>query len=168
MELNTKGRYAVTALADLAKYGDGEAVSLANISERQQLPLSYLEQIFMALRRSGLVESARGRSGGYRLTKPADAISVADIMRAVEEETRMTGCRDGKAACRGDKPCLTHSLWSALGEEIDGFLAQVTLQDVLDGIPAAKRQIRSGSSKSGSSESGPSKSGPSKSGRVAA
>lgn len=139
MELNTKGRYAVTALADLAKYGAGEAVSLASVSERQQLPLSYLEQIFMSLRRSGLVESARGRSGGYRLTKPATDISVADVMRAVEEETRMTGCRDGKTPCRGDKPCLTHSLWTALGEEIDGFLSHVTLQDVLDGIPVGKR-----------------------------
>ncbi len=149
MELNTKGRYAVTALADLAKYGAGEAVSLASISERQQLPLSYLEQIFMSLRRSGLVESARGRSGGYRLTKPASGISVADVMRAVEEETRMTGCRDGKTACRGDKPCLTHNLWTALGDEIDGFLSTVTLQDVLDGIPAAKRQVRNGTSKTG-------------------
>jgi Rrf2 family transcriptional regulator, iron-sulfur cluster assembly transcription factor len=141
VELNTKGRYAVTALADLAKYGAGEAVSLASVSERQQLPLSYLEQIFMSLRRSGLVESARGRSGGYRLTKPADAISVADIMHAVEEQTRMTSCRDGKTPCRGDKPCLTHSLWTALGEEIDGFLSHVTLQDVLDGIPAGKRGV---------------------------
>lgn len=138
MELNTKGRYAVTALADLAKFGAGEATSLGSISERQQLPLSYLEQIFMSLRRSGLVDSARGRAGGYRLTREASNISVADILRAVEEETRMTGCRDGNAACRGDKPCLTHNLWTALGEQIDGFLARVTLQDVLDGIPAEK------------------------------
>lgn len=139
MELNTKGRYAVTALADLAKFGVGEAVSLASISERQQLPLAYLEQIFMALRRSGLVESARGRSGGYRLNKPAADISVADIMRAVEEETRMTSCRDANTPCRGDKPCLTHSLWTALGEEIDGFLTRVSLQDVIDGVAASKR-----------------------------
>jgi len=139
LELNTKGRYAVTALADLAKFGAEEAVSLASISERQQLPLSYLEQIFMALRRSGLVDSARGRSGGYRLAKLATDISVADIMRAVDEATRMTGCRDSKTPCRGDKPCLTHNLWTALGEEIDGFLSHVTLQDVLDGIPPDKR-----------------------------
>lgn len=139
MELNTKGRYAVTALADLAKFGVGEAVSLASISERQQLPLSYLEQIFMSLRRSGLVESARGRSGGYRLAKPAAGISVADIMHAVEEETRMTSCRDANTPCRGDKPCLTHSLWTALGEEIDGFLTRVSLQDVIDGVAASKR-----------------------------
>lgn len=142
MELNTKGRYAVTALADIAKHGGDDAVALSVLAERQQLPLAYLEQIFMSLRRSGLVESARGRSGGYRLTKPADTISVADILRAVEEETRMTSCRDGKTPCRGDKPCLTHSLWTALGEEIDGFLSRVSLQDVLDGIPADKRQAR--------------------------
>lgn len=145
MELNTKGRYAVTALADLAKFGAGEAVSLAIISERQHLPLSYLEQIFMSLRRSGLVESARGRSGGYRLSKAASDVSVGDIMRAVEEETRMTGCRDG-IPCRGDKPCLTHSLWTALGEEIDGFLSHVSLQDVLDGIPDEKRAARGSAS----------------------
>ena len=147
MELNTKGRYAVTALADLAKFGGGEAVSLASISDRQQLPLSYLEQIFMTLRRAGLVESARGRSGGYRLSKAASDVSVADIMRTVEEDTRMTGCRDG-TPCRGDKPCLTHALWTALGEEIDGFLSHVSLQDVLDGIPAEKRPAR-GSSANG-------------------
>ncbi|MEQ1576656.1 MAG: Rrf2 family transcriptional regulator [Hyphomicrobium sp.] len=146
MELNTKGRYAVTALADLAKFGNGDAVSLASISERQQLPLSYLEQIFMSLRRSGLVESARGRSGGYRLTKPASGISVADIMRAVEEETRMTGCRDS-APCRGDKPCLTHGLWTALGKQIDGFLTRVSLQDVLDGVPEGEPEF--GTAKSG-------------------
>ena len=146
LELNTKGRYAVTALADLAKFGAGDAVSLSSISERQQLPLSYLEQIFMALRRSGLVESARGRSGGYRLSKAAGEVSVADIMRAVDEETRMTGCRDGKTPCRGDTPCITHGLWTALGEEIDGFLAHVTLQDVLDGIPESKRPARGNAS----------------------
>jgi Rrf2 family protein len=139
VELTTKGRYAVTALADIAQHGNSDAVALSAIAERQQLPLSYLEQIFMALRRSELVESARGRSGGYRLTKPAREISVADIMIAVEEETRLTSCRDGKTACRGDRPCLTHGLWTALGEEIDGFLADVTLQDVLDGIPDTKR-----------------------------
>ncbi len=135
MELNTKARYAVTALADLAKFGGGDALSLASIAERQQLPVAYLEQIFMSLRRSGLVDSARGRSGGYRLSKPAAEVSVADIMRAVEEETRMTSCRDAHTPCRGDKPCLTHSLWTALGAEIDGFLARVSLQDVLDGVP---------------------------------
>ena len=134
MELTTKGRYAVTALADIAKYGKGDAVALSAIAERQQLPVAYLEQIFMSLRRSGLVDSARGRSGGYRLTKPAVDISVADIMRAVDEETRMTSCRDADTPCRGDRPCLTHSLWTALGAEIDGFLSRVSLQDVLDGV----------------------------------
>lgn len=141
MELNTKGRYAVTALADLAKFGGGGALSLASIAERQQLPVAYLEQIFMSLRRSGLVDSARGRSGGYRLNKPAREISVAEIMRAVDEETRMTSCRDADTPCRGDKPCLTHSLWTALGAEIDGFLTRVSLQDVLDGVRATASML---------------------------
>ena len=143
MDLTTKGRYAVTALADIAKFGIGKSVALTAISERQQLPLAYLEQLFMALRRAGLVESARGRSGGYRLPRAAALIPVAEIMRAVEEETRMTRCRDGHNACKGDQPCLTHGLWTALGDEIESFLADVTLQDVIDGIPSTKRSMRS-------------------------
>ena len=89
MELNTRGRYAVTAMADLAKYGAEGAQSLPAIAERQQISLAYLEQLFLKLRRAGLVESARGRSGGYRLSRPASDVSVADIMSAVEE-MRMT------------------------------------------------------------------------------
>jgi Rrf2 family protein len=139
VELTTKGRYAVTALADIAKFGDSGAVALSAIAERQQLPVAYLEQLFMALRRAGLVDSARGRTGGYRLARAATEISVADVMHAVEEETRMTRCRDGQNACHGDHPCLTHDLWTALGEEINSFLASVTLQDVLDGVPPTKR-----------------------------
>ncbi len=147
MELTTKGRYAVTALADIAKFGDGGAVALSAIAERQQLPLAYLEQLFMALRRAELVESVRGRSGGYRLTRAASQIAVGEVMVAVEEETRMTRCRDGQNACRGDQPCLTHELWTALGDEINSFLSVVTLQDVLDGVPTDKRSARSAASK---------------------
>ena len=142
MELTTKGRYAVTALTDIAKFGGEGAVALSAIAERQQLPLAYLEQLFMSLRRAGLVESARGRTGGYRLSRGASEIAVGEVMRAVEEETRMTRCRDGHNQCRGDQPCLTHDLWTALGEEIDAFLADVTLQDVIDGVPASKRVKR--------------------------
>ena len=135
MELNTKGRYAVMAMADIAKQGGEQSVPLSAIAERQQLSLAYLEQIFLRLRRAGLVDSARGRSGGYRLGRPANEINVAEIMAAVEEETRMTRCMDGGAGCIGEERCLTHGLWAALGQQIEGFLAMITLQQVLDGIP---------------------------------
>ena len=143
MELNTRGRYAVMAMADLAKYGANGSLPLPAIAERQQISLAYLEQLFLKLRRAGLVESARGRSGGYRLGRPADAISVADVMAAVEEDTRMTRC-GGEAAkpCMAGQRCLTHGLWDALGDQIVSFLENVTLQEVLDGIPAAKQAMR--------------------------
>jgi Rrf2 family iron-sulfur cluster assembly transcriptional regulator len=144
MELNTRGRYAVMAMADLAKHeathGAFEALPLPAVAERQQISLAYLEQLFVKLRRAGLVASARGRSGGYRLGRPAADISVAEIMAAVEEETRMTRCGGEHAApCLSGRRCLTHSLWGALGDHIAAFLERVTLQEVLDGIPAAKR-----------------------------
>lgn len=141
MELNTKGRYAVMAMADLASQGATEAIPLPAIAERQQISVAYLEQIFIRLRRAGLVESARGRAGGYRLARPASGIAVADIMSAVEEDTRMTRCRgeDG-APCLPGHRCLTHNLWEALGAQISGFLATVTLQDVLDGVPTHRKQ----------------------------
>lgn len=135
MELNTKGRYAVMAMADLAKHGGEQAVPLSMIADRQQLSLAYLEQIFLRLRRAGLVESARGRSGGYRLGRPATEISVAEIMTAVEEQTRMTRCMEGGGGCLGEERCLTHSLWAALGTQISGFLAGISLQKVIEGLP---------------------------------
>jgi Rrf2 family protein len=138
VELNTKGRYAVMALADLAKHSGGGAVPLSAIAERQQLSLAYLEQIFQRLRRAGLVESARGRSGGYALARPASEIHVAAIMAAVEEQTRMTRCLDGGGGCLGEERCLTHGLWHALGGHIAAFLGNVSLQEVLDGIPESK------------------------------
>jgi Rrf2 family protein len=138
VELNTKARYAVMAMADLAKHGEAAAVPLSAIAERQNLSMAYLEQIFLRLRRAGLVASARGRAGGYLLARPAGAIQISEIMEAVEEETRMTRCLDGDVGCIGDKRCLTHALWHALGGHIASFLASVSLQEVLDGIPAAK------------------------------
>jgi len=138
VELNTKARYAVMAMADLAKHGEAAAVPLSAIAERQNLSLAYLEQIFLRLRRAGLVESARGRTGGYLLARPANLIPVGEIMKAVEEETRMTRCLDGDVGCLGDHRCLTHGLWHALGGHIAAFLANVSLQEVVDGIPAAK------------------------------
>jgi Rrf2 family protein len=138
VELNTKARYAVMAMADLAKHGDDTAVPLSAIAERQNLSMAYLEQIFLRLRRAGLVESARGRAGGYLLARSARSIQIAEIMKAVEEETRMTRCLDGDIGCVGDQRCLTHALWHALGSHIAAFLASVSLQEVIDGIPATK------------------------------
>ena len=143
MELNTKGRYAVMAMADLAKYAGGEALPLSAIAERQQISLAYLEQLFSKLRRAGLVESARGRSGGYRLGRPAASISVAEIMAAVDEGVRMTRCHGEDATpCIVGQRRLTHGLWDALGEQIAAFLGAITLRDVIEGIPAAKQARR--------------------------
>ena len=137
MELNTRGRYAVMAMADLAKFGTDRAVALSEIAGRQQLSEAYLGQIFAQLRQAGLVESLRGRSGGYQLARAAGSIMVADVMAAVDEHTRMTRCAAGSPiGCVGEERCLTHGLWAALGHHIETFLADVSLQDVIDGGPA--------------------------------
>lgn len=134
MQLTTKGRYAVMALADMARYGDGRAVSLAAIAERQDISLSYLEQLFARLRRAGVVQSVRGPGGGYRLAKGAGETSVSAIVRAVDEPLQVTRCREGglTGCVRGER-CLTHDLWAALGQRIESFLASVSIQDVVDG-----------------------------------
>jgi Rrf2 family transcriptional regulator, iron-sulfur cluster assembly transcription factor len=143
LELNTRGRYAVTAMADLAKFGAGKAVPLSAVAERQHISLAYLEQLFASLRRAGLVESERGRAGGYRLSRPAESISVAEIMSAVEEEFRMTRCGGENAApCIPGRRCLTHGLWDALGEQIAGFLERVTLEEVIAGIAPTRLPVR--------------------------
>jgi Rrf2 family transcriptional regulator, iron-sulfur cluster assembly transcription factor len=129
------------AMADIAKYASSEPVSLAVVAERQHLSAAYLEQLFVALRRSELVESVRGRAGGYRLARSAADINIAEIMAAVEEETRMTRCHDEPGGCVGSERCLTHGLWSALGHNIRSFLAGITLQDVLDGKPLSPAAI---------------------------
>ncbi len=138
MELNTKGRYAVMAMADIAKFGGQAAVPLSAVAERQQISLAYLEQIFLRLRRAGLVVSARGRSGGYKLGRAPEDIKVAEIMRAAEERTRMTRCMDEGVGCIGEERCLTHHLWAALGAHIAVFLSDVSLREVIDGIPITK------------------------------
>ena len=139
MELNTKGRYAVMAMTDLAKYGGADAVPLSAVAERQQISLAYLEQLFVKLRRAGLVESARGRSGGYRLGRSASQITVAEVMRAVDEGMRMTRCGGEESApCMSGRRCLTHGLWDALSDRIGSFLESVSLQEVLDGLPATQ------------------------------
>jgi Rrf2 family transcriptional regulator, iron-sulfur cluster assembly transcription factor len=146
VELTTKGRYAVMALADIAKHAGSDALALSTIADRQDISLAYLEQLFVKLRRANLVESARGRAGGYRLARPAFDISVSEIMGAVEEGVRMTRCHgDGAQPCVRGKRCLTHGLWDALGDHIADFLNRVTLQDVIDGIkrpglPSARHQ----------------------------
>ena len=137
MELNTRGRYAVMAMADLAKHGGNRAIALPEIAERQQLSEAYLGQIFAQLRQAGLVESLRGRGGGYQLARPASQIMIADVMFAVDEQTRMTRCAVGSSVgCVGEERCLTHGLWAALSRHIQGFLSDVSLEDVVHGGPA--------------------------------
>lgn len=133
MRLGTKGRYAVMAMADIARHGGARAVCLADIAERQEISLAYLEQLFARLRRAGLVESVRGPGGGYRLSRPADAISVAAVVMAVDEPLHATRCdARSEVGClaKGER-CTTHYLWEALGDEIEHFLGGVTLADVV-------------------------------------
>ena len=139
MQLSTKGRYAVMAMVELAKRGvAGSSLPLTEIAQSQQLPISYLEQLFMKLRRAGLVTAVRGPHGGYRLARPAGEISIAEIMMAADESVRMTRCSDeGTELCMGTKRCETHDLWEALGDHIGGFLSVISLQHVLDGTFAA-------------------------------
>jgi len=132
MKLSTKGRYAVMAMADLARMGAEGPVTLSDIASRQEISLSYLEQLFAKLRRAGLVKSARGPGGGYRLARAAADTRVADIMLAVEEPVDVTRCRHQVRGCmETGARCLTHDLWDELGRHIHLFLAGVTLDDVI-------------------------------------
>jgi Rrf2 family iron-sulfur cluster assembly transcriptional regulator len=131
MRLTTKGRFAVTAMIDLALSGAGGPVTLADISTRQRISLSSLEQLFGKLRRYRLVESVRGPGGGYRLARPARQISVADIVCAVDEAIDATGC-GGKENCRDTKLCMTHELWAALNAKVYEFLNSVTLGELVE------------------------------------
>ncbi|PLR26704.1 Rrf2 family transcriptional regulator [Caulobacter zeae] len=140
MRLSTKGRYAVMAMTDLARKQDeaeGRAVALAEIAARQQISLSYLEQLFARLRRKGLVVSARGPGGGYRLAAEARATRISDIVMAVDEPLRATRCgvgKNGHKGCMaGGAKCLTHDLWEEMGRQIHSYLASVTIADVLEG-----------------------------------
>jgi Rrf2 family transcriptional regulator, iron-sulfur cluster assembly transcription factor len=134
MRLSTKGRYAVMAMTDLARHGTDRAVSLAEIASRQEISLSYLEQLFARLRRGGLVKSVRGPGGGYRLARAAGETTIADIVLAVDEPLHATRCKDssGAGCMAGGEKCVTHHLWEELGRQIHLFLAGVTLSDVLD------------------------------------
>lgn len=144
MRLTTKGRYAVTAMLDLALHRQQGAITLADISGRQDISLSYLEQLFSRLRRGGLVVSSRGPGGGYRLSRELSEISVSDVIAAVDESVDATRC-GGKGNCQGDARCLTHDLWHDLSGEIQRFLQRVTLESLVEqrGVQAvSERQDR--------------------------
>lgn len=136
MKLTTKGRYAVTAMLDLALHATEGPVSLADISARQEISLSYLEQLFSRLRRQSLVVSVRGPGGGYRLSRSADEVFIAEVVDAVSESLDTTRCGN-KGDCQNGEKCLTHHLWSDLSDRIHNFLSEISLGDLM-----RKREIR--------------------------
>ncbi|KAL1019617.1 Fe-S cluster assembly transcriptional regulator IscR [Haemophilus influenzae] len=131
MKLTSKGRYAVTAVLDIALNADGGPVSLADISERQHISLSYLEQLFAKLRKDGLVKSVRGPGGGYQLGLPSEQISVGMIIAAVNENIHVTKCL-GRENCKNGVECLTHELWEDLSLRIESFLNEMTLAELVN------------------------------------
>ena len=133
MKLTSKGRYAVMAMADLAKNNDREPISLSEISLRQGISVSYLEQLFLKLRKNNLVQSARGPSGGYVLSKPPGDIKLLSIIRAVDEKIKTVKCRkESKKGCNGKSiKCITHNLWDDLEAHINKFFEDNTLNDIL-------------------------------------
>jgi Rrf2 family iron-sulfur cluster assembly transcriptional regulator len=131
MRLTTKGRYAVTAMLDLALHSTEGPVPLADISQRQGISLSYLEQLFARLRKQGLVDSARGPGGGYRLSRDPSEIAVAHVITAIDEKVDATRC-GGLTNCQDDKQCLTHDLWSDLSQQIYDFLSGISLGQLVE------------------------------------
>lgn len=142
MRLTTKGRFAVTAMVDLAMRGDRSPVTLAGISERQKISLSYLEQLFGKLRRNNIVSSVRGPGGGYRLARPAAQIPISEIILAVDEPLDATNCT-GRGDCLNGGECITHELWQGLTKTIYAYLEKVSLQQMVD----AQNKDQSGSVK---------------------
>lgn len=134
MKLSTKGRYAVMAMVDLSCHSNGSPVALADIADRQEISLSYLEQLFGKLRKGGLVKSVRGPGGGYLLARPAPQMRVSDIILAVDEPIQTTRCTPGSpAGCHNNKGrCLTHDLWEELGNQIYLYLSSVSLADIVE------------------------------------
>ena len=130
MKLSTKGRYAVMAMVELAMRGCEDPITLCDISERQEISLSYLEQLFAKLRRAGLVRSVRGPGGGYRLSRSADEVFVAEVVDAVSESLDTTRCGN-KGDCQNGEKCLTHHLWSDLSDQIHQFLSEISLGDLM-------------------------------------
>jgi len=131
VRLTTKGRYAVTAMLDLALHADQGPISLAEIAERQEISLSYLEQLFARLRKRKLVASVRGPGGGYVLGRSASEIDIAGVITAVDEHIDTTAC-GGLGNCHGDKRCITHELWQELSNSIHDYLSKISLQDLMD------------------------------------
>ena len=130
MKLTTKGRYAVTAMLDLALHSGSGPITLADIASRQGISLSYLEQLFARLRRRDLVSSVRGPGGGYMLSREADGISVAEVITAVDESVDTTRC-GGAQNCQDNQPCLTHDLWHDLSDRIHEYLSHISLHDLV-------------------------------------
>jgi len=134
MQLSAKGRYAVMAMTELAGQQADRALTLATIAERQQISRPYLEQLFARLRREGLVRSVRGPGGGYRLARPAEELSVAQVVTAVDEQLRATRCKgEGPGCMIGGARCLTHDLWVETGRQLHAYLEGISLADVLAG-----------------------------------
>jgi Rrf2 family iron-sulfur cluster assembly transcriptional regulator len=141
MRLTTKGRYAVTAMLDLAIHYDLGPITLADISQRQEISLSYLEQLFSKLRKNGLVNSARGPGGGYRLSRDANEIAVAEVIAAVDEKVDATRCRR-KGNCQHSERCLTHDLWCDLSDQIFNFLANISLGNLMENNAVREVAVR--------------------------
>jgi Rrf2 family transcriptional regulator, iron-sulfur cluster assembly transcription factor len=141
MRLTTKGRFAVTAMLDLAMHGGKRPVTLAGISQRQSISLSYLEQLFGKLRRHTLVDSVRGPGGGYTLARGLDKMSVADIITAVDEPLDATQC-GGKENCRDEGRCMTHDLWATLNDKMYEYLDSVKLSDLVAQQAERKEGVR--------------------------
>ena len=137
MKLTTRGRYAVTAMLDLALHADQGPVSLADISERQEISLSYLEQLFSRRRRHKLVQSTRGPGGGYSMSRPLSDVAVVHIVKAVDESVDATQC-GGQKNCHQQGRCLTHDLWEGLSQQVEEFLSGISLQDLIDREPVRK------------------------------
>ena len=130
MHLTTKGKYAVTALLDLSLNQTGGYTSIQEIALRQDISMTYLEQLFRNLRKAGIVESLRGPKGGYRLTRLSSEINVSEVVSAVEHKMDATQC-GGTADCDSGRKCLTHDLWSELNDQVDSFLLSKSLEDVI-------------------------------------
>ncbi|VAW49808.1 Iron-sulfur cluster regulator IscR [hydrothermal vent metagenome] len=139
MKLTSKGRYAVTAMIDIALNQEKGAITLSLISKRQNISLSYLEQLFSKLKKAGLVSSARGPGGGYRLSRLAQEISIGEIICAVDESVDARKCA-GRGDCNGGDKCLSHGLWSDLSGMIESFLQDITLQSVVDKRASVKKK----------------------------
>lgn len=131
MRLTTKGRYAVTAMLDLAFHSQTRPVTLTDIATRQTISLSYLEQLFARLRKAGMVKGVRGPGGGYQLSREADEINIAEIIVAVDEQVDSTKC-GGKGNCQNNQHCLTHDLWMGLSDQIREYLSGISLGSLLE------------------------------------